>query len=298
MLVKLNPFISETVWGGDKLKSLKNLNNKNPVGETWEVSTLENGSSLVGDKKLSDLCALKYLVKFIDTKKHLSVQVHPDDEYAKVHENSSGKTECWLILDAKPGAGIYLGFKEGVTKKEFFNAVKNSLPVDKFLNFYPAKTGDYFMIPSGAIHAIGADVTLIEIQQSSGVTYRVWDWDRLGLDGKPRELHIEKASDVLNFSKNFQEELIRAQKSGLLDESSVQILAKHNDFNVQLFSLIPSKKTSIQLKEKDAFILLEGEVKFENTTIKAYETYFCLQEREIEFEIINTASFIIVSEPK
>jgi mannose-6-phosphate isomerase len=142
-ILKLTPHIEKKVWGDQRLSKIKNIESTEPIGETWEISVHKKGMSKVGDVALSDICHIPYLVKLISTSDNLSVQVHPDDEYAKLHEKDSGKTECWLILDSAPGAGIYLGFKPGVTKKEFKNAIENNLDVSPFLNFIETKPGDF-----------------------------------------------------------------------------------------------------------------------------------------------------------
>ena len=261
-LLKLNPFISTKIWGGEKLKTLKNLQNApDMIGETWEVSTLTEGPSLVGETPLNKFCDLSYLVKFIDTNDHLSVQVHPDDEYAQKFENSSGKTEAWIILDAEKDCGIYLGFKKGVTKKEFFNAVKANLPVNHFLNFIPVKAGDFFKVPAGTVHAIGKGVTLCEVQQSSGITYRVWDWGRVDANGVGRELHVEKASDVLDFSEKFNDKLLTGMKRGLLDQVGISTLIEHECFHVQLFSQVLQKDMVLNLSAKDSLSLIKSNIK-------------------------------------
>ncbi|PIP90726.1 MAG: hypothetical protein COW01_13135 [Bdellovibrionales bacterium CG12_big_fil_rev_8_21_14_0_65_38_15] len=205
----LSPLIPHAVykpWGGSRLAKLKGINeskNDEKLGETWEVSRLEEGLSLDQNKNSLSYFTqeeLPYLVKFIDTQLPLSVQVHPHDKYAARYENSQGKTECWVILDSKEGAGIYLGFKPDVTEEDFFRDVASGADLTKYLQFHQVKAGDFFFVPAGSVHAIGADITLAEIQQSSGVTYRVWDWNRVDEQGRSRELHIEQAKAVLNFS--------------------------------------------------------------------------------------------------
>lgn len=293
-IVKLTPYLSETVWGGAKLAKLKKLDSINPIGETWEVSTLPQGSSSFEGVELAKLASLKYLVKFIDTAANLSIQVHPDDEYASQHENSTGKTECWFIIDAAKDAGIYLGFKNGVTKKEFFTAVENGLAVDHFLNFIPVKRGDFFLLPAGTIHAIGANVTLCEVQQSSGITYRVWDWNRMGLDGKPRELHIEKAKDVANFETDFNQNVLAYKKENLLAEKMIKDVIKHSDFRVQLFSKM-DKKFELNLKGKDSLIVLEGSLGGD-INLNAYESAIVIESGRFDFEVSGPVSFLLCQE--
>ena len=295
-IIKLNPFIRQRVWGGTKLKQYKNLNTDKIVGETWEVSTHKDGESFIGDTGLSELCSLSYLVKFIDTSANLSIQVHPDEAYAQEHEDSKGKTECWLILEAEESAGIYLGFKKGVTRKEFFSAVESGLAVDKFLNFINVKAGDYFYIPAGTIHAIGSGVTLAEIQQNSGVTYRVWDWNRLGLDGKPRELHIAKAKDVINFNDGFNDSVLSYSKRNLLEQVGISTLVEHSDFSCQLFSNMVQKDMEISLNNKDSLILLKGSIDGD-IKLSEYESGIVVEKGSFNLTLSSQTSFLIVSQP-
>lgn len=294
-IVKLTPYLSHTIWGGDKLSKIKNLESTDePLGETWEVSTLAGKSSFIGELPLSQFCELKYLAKFIDTKANLSIQVHPDEEYARVNENSSGKTECWIILDAKEGSGIYLGFKKNVTKKEFFTAVSSGLDIRHYLNFIPVQKGDYFYIPAGAIHAIGSDITICEIQQSSGITYRVWDWNRVGLDGQPRELHIDKAREVTNFSDKFNEKLLSDMKRNLLDQVGISQIVEHKDFKIQLFSNMTQKDLELKLESQDSIIVLEGSISGD-VDLNLYESAIITDGGLFNFNIEYRSSFIIVS---
>lgn len=139
------------------------------------------------------------LAKFIDANKNLSIQVHPNDEYARINENDSGKTEVWYIMDCKEDARIVYGFKDEVTAENLQNAVDNIEDNVKYVNVHK---GDFISIPSGTIHAIMDGIMLCEVQQSSDVTYRVYDWNRVDKDGKPRELHKQKALDVINLGNN------------------------------------------------------------------------------------------------
>lgn len=247
----LSPFLVHKIWGGSKLKNLKKsieLNDQTlPLGETWEVSCHKDGASLLNGASLSqsvDSNTLPYIVKFIDTSDNLSVQVHPHDDYAKIHENQSGKTECWLILDAEQGSGIYLGLKAGITKEDLETALKNKSPFADLLNFYPVQQGQFFYVPAGTIHAIGKNVTLVEIQQSSGITYRVWDWNRVDEKGIARELHVKKALDVVNFepSQNTKESFLF--QSNVLNSTKAQTLIEHEQFIVEI---LPTAKSSQEL---------------------------------------------------
>jgi mannose-6-phosphate isomerase len=151
-------------------------------------------------KNAQDFDSFPMLVKLIDAKQNLSVQVHPSDDYALAREHSYGKTEMWYIVEADESAGIYLGFSKEVTKDEVRSAIANNTLCD-LLKFYPVKAGEAYFIPSGTVHAIGAGCLICEIQQNSNLTYRVYDYGRVGHDGKPRELHIDKALDVMSFTR-------------------------------------------------------------------------------------------------
>lgn len=217
---KLTPFFSVKPWSGDYISAHFNLPEKK-VGEAWLISTLPEGESKVNGEPLSKVLGkqLPYLVKIIDTKEPLSVQVHPNDHWAKTFENSRGKTECWLILSASSGAGVYLGTKPGVGEKEIRSAIEKNENVNELMHFYPVKKGDFIYVPAGTIHAIGPDITLIEVQQSSGITYRLWDWNRKG-----RELHLERGLKVSDYDS----------RPGILfnleENSAPRELVKHPDF--------------------------------------------------------------------
>ena len=223
--LRFTPIYHERVWGGNKLKNI--LQKKDALdlhcGEAWEVSCVENNISLVETGVLtgrsllelltiykSDLLGVKVyeqygesfplLIKFIDAQENLSIQVHPYDLLAKARHNSLGKTEMWYILDADEEAFLIYGFKGSLTKELYLKAVKEKALLDEMNKVY-VKKGDIFYIPAGMVHAIGGGVMLAEIQQSSDVTYRLYDWDRVGLDGNPRELHTSLALEALEFTQ-------------------------------------------------------------------------------------------------
>lgn len=217
--IKMDPVFKDYIWGGTLLKS--KYGKKSPydiTAESWEVavhkdgcSTAENGEYAgkniseieagLGEKLVGSLNKGKkfpLLLKLIDAKNKLSVQVHPDNKYAAEHENGElGKTEMWHIIDCEEGAQLIFGFSRDVTKEEFAEAIKEN-KLGTVLNSVDVKKGDTFFIKSGTVHAIGSGILIAEIQQNSNTTYRVYDWGRVGKDGKPRELHIEKAIDVSN----------------------------------------------------------------------------------------------------
>jgi len=201
--MKLTPAIKNYIWGGTKLKTRFGKLSEHPtVAETWEFAVHPDGESLTeGGRLLSEILADKpeFLVKLIDADDNLSVQVHPDDIYAS-KVNSLGKREMWYIIAAEPGAGIYCGFNREMTKADLREALTKGTILDD-LNFFEVKSGDCFFIEAGVVHAIGKGVTLYELQQSSNLTYRLYDYGRVGAEGKPRELHIEDALNVADLSK-------------------------------------------------------------------------------------------------
>lgn len=219
----LTPLYKEKIWGGRKLET--SLGRKIPegfIGESWEVSVYGTDISPIKNPEFQNLpltelirkapnevlgkpfsgSGLPLLVKVIDAKEKLSVQVHPDDDYAlKYDPKSNGKKECWYVLYADPGAELVVGFDTPTNREEYDALVKQNLG-ENVLKKWKVKSGDVFLLNPGTIHAIGGGVLLLEVQQSSDSTYRVYDYGRLGDDGKPRELHLEKALAVLNFQKS------------------------------------------------------------------------------------------------
>ncbi len=210
-MLKLKSVCKDYIWGGEKLKRLYDRQNGERLAESWEFSVHPDGSSMylasfadyiknnpqAVDKHGS---AFPVLIKYIDAKQNLSVQVHPDDEYARRVEGDNGKTEMWYIIQADDGAGIYCGFKRDTSKAEFLQKLQEG-SVEELLNFIPVKAGDCYLIPAGTVHAISAGCVICEVQQSSNVTYRIYDYNRKGADGKPRPLHIDKAFEVIDFHK-------------------------------------------------------------------------------------------------
>ena len=209
--LKLTPVLKDYIWGGLRLKQLFGRDNGGKViAESWEVSVHPDGLSRIEGGLFADYLAanpnsvspngdkFSILIKYIDAKQNLSVQVHPNDEYANRVEGDNGKTEMWYVIAADAGAGIYCGFKHDVSREEFVDAV-NKGEVESILNFIPVKAGDCFLIEAGTVHAICAGCVICEVQQSSNVTYRVYDYNRRDATGKTRELHLEKALDVINY---------------------------------------------------------------------------------------------------
>lgn len=224
--LKMRPVLKEKVWGGCRLRDLlgKDAPDGRPTGESWELADHPHGTSVVADGDLAgrslrqvlarhgeqvvgrELAAAGWarrfglLVKFIDAEERLSVQVHPDDAYAaRDVPGESGKTECWTVVAAEPDAWLVYGVNAGTTRAAFAAAVEDG-DVESFLTRRKVKAGDFVWIPAGTLHAVGGGVLFAEVQQNSDLTYRVYDWNRVGLDGKPRALHVEQALAVINFS--------------------------------------------------------------------------------------------------
>jgi mannose-6-phosphate isomerase len=304
---KLNPYLTYKPWGGEKLLKFKAPENlganvsDEPLGETWEISRHKDGVARLEDGRSLDTIftneQLPYLVKLIDTSGDLSIQAHPDDDYAAKNENDQGKTECWLILDAAPNAGIYLGLKPGVTKHNLEEAIKKSQAVNELLNFYEVKPGDFFYVSPGSIHAIGKNVTLAEVQQSSGITYRVWDWNRVDAQGKSRELHIKQALDVINFEEEKNSmEFFNYSQNNL--GKNIETLVEHRDFSASLFHLNQGEKLSRKINGKRAtsILVVNGEGEFNGCALRKYESGICLAlDGELKVTAQGDMDFILIS---
>lgn len=213
-----SPAFHARVWGGRNLEKFleKKLPAQSAIGESWEIydtNTIINGaySGTTLKQLLSEfpkeIGGLLYnggdfplLVKFLDAQEWLSVQVHPNDDLAQSLEGQPrGKTECWFVIEAEPEAAIIYGFSKNITSQDFRDAINNG-NVTELLHFVNVKKGDFVFVPAGTIHALGKGVIIYELQQTSDTTYRLYDWDRIGLDGAPRELHIDKGLICTDFS--------------------------------------------------------------------------------------------------
>lgn len=193
------------VWGGTRLPEWKGLPLQDHIGESWEVSTYPSFPSIIANGPLAGTALeealgfpLPLLVKFIDSRQDLSVQVHPNDEMASRKHHCLGKSEMWYVLDAKPGAFLYSGFSRSITPEQFKQRVHDGT-ITEVLAKHQVHPGDVFYIPAGRVHTIGAGILLAEIQQTSDITYRIYDYNRPGLDGKPRQLHTELAAEALDY---------------------------------------------------------------------------------------------------
>lgn len=214
---KLLPVFRSYIWGGHKFFDWGKTTEKGILAEAWELSYRDDACAsavnLSGEvfplfevfprEKWGENAArfpeFPTLVKLIDAAQNLSVQVHPSDGYARKNHNSAGKTEMWYVIDAEKDAGLYVGFKRDMDRYEVADLLLGG-DITNALNFFKVNAGDAFYIPAGTVHAIGKGVTILEVQQNSDLTYRLYDYNRVGADGKPRELHIDRALDVLDYS--------------------------------------------------------------------------------------------------
>lgn len=303
MIYRLVPNIQRKIWGGKNLEHLKNIPVEmgvDPVGETWEISIHPDGPSFFqGSKFTIDETTeeLPYLVKLLDTSDVLSVQVHPGDEYAKLHENSRGKTECWVILKAEHGSGIYLGMKEGVTKDSFMEGLNQKRNMSEFLNFYPVAPGDFFYVPAGTIHAIGKGILMAEVQQSSGVTYRVWDWDRLDSKGNPRDLHVKKSLDVLNFNPEANVKSYFKVMHDLFSQNGKKEIIEHSTFKMSLVNLAKDQSIQIPLaqqKRMRSILNFQGELSINGESVEKYSAVVFRNETSLNVRALSVTSFLFL----
>lgn len=216
-VLKLTPAFKDYIWGGTRLRDdFQKDCDFDKIAESWELSCHKDGPSVIANGEFKGLTLAEYieksgksvlgtdcekfenfpiLIKLIDAKDNLSVQVHPNNEYALRVEGEYGKTEMWYIVDCDEGATLLYGFKDTISKDEFAQRIADNTLLE-VTNAVPVKKGDVFFIQAGTLHAIGKGILIAEIQQNSNTTYRIYDYGRVGNDGKPRELHVEKAKDV------------------------------------------------------------------------------------------------------
>jgi len=322
------PVFRDYIWGGRNLETkLGRTLPPGTVAESWEISGHPSsptkvfngplagkslpevvellGPELVGSRSQAMLDRGKFplLIKLLDANKPLSVQVHPNDAYANTHENGElGKTEMWYILYAKPDAYLIYGLKAGVTPNSFRQALETG-QLESCLHQLPVKAGDTIFIPSGSVHAIMDGILLAEIQQNSDTTYRVYDWNRLGADGKPRPLHIDKALDVINFDQvepgPFSPQLLEAS-NGLRRD----LITTCPYFNVERVSLEPgtafSGKCDGSTFEIWGVLSGQGQIVWSGTPVELQAVRFALLPAalgEFEIQASTAATFLRVYVP-
>lgn len=299
-MVKLRPAFKDYLWGGTKLRDIYNKDcDYDAVAESWELSAHPAGQSTVasgkhqgmkfGDYlaaigkealgwKCSPLQNFPLLIKFIDAKENLSVQVHPDDDYALENENEYGKNEMWYVIDSEPDAGLYVGFNQEVSREEVEQRILDNTILD-ILNYYPTKPGDVFFIPAGTVHAIGAGNLICEIQQSSNCTYRLYDYNRKDKFGNRRELHLQKALDVMNYNK------YEPKPSQIGVHTSKTVLSRCKYFEVTVYEVGDEEKIMLDDDRFYSVVCIKGIGKLQigsgGMPIQAGESFFIPAVKEV-----------------
>lgn len=284
--LKFKPIYKTRIWGGDRIKKLFNRKPVPPAdcGESWEISAVSGNLSVVSDgflagnniqelteiymgdlvgEKVFDQFGIEFpvLIKYIDANELLSIQVHPDDEMARRVHHAYGKNEMWYVIDAEPGAEIFAGFNTAVGREKYLDSLKQK-QLHHLLNREPVNKGDVFYIPSGTVHAINKGVFLAEIQQTSDITYRIYDWDRTDKKGKPRELHPDLALEAISFETAYRAGITYNR---ILNERN-EILKKPC-FNVNFLKFDKSFSPDYHLLDSFViYICVEGEMLIEYGT--------------------------------
>lgn len=281
--LKFHPILKEKIWGGERLQKILNKDtaNKKSIGESWEISNVQGNVSVVSEgflaeNNLEELIEVymgdllgdavyeqfgnefPLLIKFIDANEYLSVQVHPDDYLAEKRHNAYGKTEMWYVVETEKDAELIAGFLPKVNKNDYLQSLKNK-SLKNILNTEKVKKGDVFFIPSGTVHATGAGILFAEIQQTSDITYRIYDWDRVQEDGSFRELHTDLALDALNFD----EQKHRITYNTVKNQANQIVQCPYftvNELNI-------NKKIERDFIEIDSFVIYMG---IENQTLLNY----------------------------
>ena len=277
--LKFTPILKEKIWGGNKIETIlkHKISPLKNCGESWEISGIVDDESVVAngflaENNLNELMEIyltdlvgeknyeKYglgfplLIKFIDAQDNLSVQVHPDDEFAQEKYGQNGKTEMWHVIQADKDAGLYVGFNQKITAQQYMDAVENGT-LEEYLKFYPVKAGDTFMIPAGTVHAIGQGVLLAEIQQPSDITFRIYDWNRVDDQGNSRELHTEEAFDAIHSEQNLSDFQVHYE----CEKNKTVTLVHSPYFNTNLLDMdMQVEKSFVQLDSFVIYICLEG----------------------------------------
>jgi mannose-6-phosphate isomerase len=302
--LKFIPQYKDKIWGGKKLREIlgkKNATDK--AGESWEISSVqgnisvvENGflagnnlqelievymGDLVGDK-IYDQFGIEFplLIKFIDATEQLSIQVHPNDEMALKRHSSYGKTEMWYIIQAEKNSELIVGFNSEIEKNTYVHHLENNT-LTEILNYVKVKAGDVVFLPAGRIHAIGAGILLAEIQQTSDITYRIYDFNRLDSDGNPRELHTDLSIDAIDYSFNDKYKINYLNR---INESSELVKCKYFTTNILDFN-ITIEKDYLQLDSFIIYMCLDGKFVIEyynNETINVSKGESLLIPAEIK----------------
>ena len=316
--IRLAPVFKDYIWGGTQLRNRfgKDPEGKGILAESWELSTHPDGESvvargpsagkpffecikecpqrIVGSK--AESVDIPILIKFIDAREDLSVQVHPSNEYARRVEGDNGKTEMWVVMSHAPGAALYYGMRETLTKDQVRERIADRTIMDA-LNRVEVEDGDVFFIPAGTIHAIGAGMMICEIQQRSNVTYRLYDYGRVGKDGRPRELHIDKALDVadLNAMVPYRREEVTLCKN---ESYTLKLLDACQYFQTYEYELTSGVGFATTNKTFVCLVVLSGtqSLAFDHgvMSLKAGDTVF-LPAQEADYQLKGVGKVLAVS---
>ena len=272
--IKFQPLLKQTLWGGDKIVTFKHLDSQlENVGESWEISGVKDNETIVKEgplkgKSLNEVVAelkdrlvgkdnyqrfgdeFPLLIKFIDARQDLSIQVHPNDEIAHKQGKPHGKTEMWYLMESEPGARLYSGLKKQITPDQYKEMVDNDTICDALAQ-YEVKEGDCFFLPAGRIHAIGSGCFLAEIQQTSDVTYRIYDYKRKDKNGNYRELHTKLAAESINYQV---ENDYRTHYVGRLNKGVSLVQCPY--FCTAVYDL--NEPMTLDYSELDSFVILIG----------------------------------------
>lgn len=298
-ILKIKPVFKEMIWGGHKLRDIFNYDiPSDQTGECWAISGHKNGDCEIVNSEFAGKTVawlfenhrelfgnvegdqFPLLVKIIDAKNDLSVQVHPDDEYAGIHENSLGKTECWFVLQADEGTRMVMGH-HAKTKEELVKAIEND-DYDNLLNSFKIKEGDFFYIPTGTIHAICSGSLIYEAQQSSDITYRVYDYHRKDKDGNERQLHVQQSIDVTTvpFVQGDSASFVNTQ----LENGTKTRYAESDFFTVDQY-IMTGKNTLVNDKPFQMVSVLEGEGTLDGEPVKKGDHFIvCSDQKEIAYD--------------
>ena len=310
-ILKLNPVFKDYLWGGTKLRDEYGFeSNLDKLAEGWMLSCHKDGQNTItngifANQTLSEVVKnnpdflgengkkfeyFPILIKLIDAKQDLSVQVHPDNEYAMRVEKEYGKTECWYILDCEEDAELIYGFNRELTSEEFRKAVEENTFLDA-VNKVKVKKGDLFFIEAGTLHAIGKGILLAEIQQNSNTTYRVYDYGRVGADGKPRELHTKKAIDVTTCTPPTRD--TNPEGEILVEKGySKQLLTKCDLFNVEKVTVTEAYTDIADNTSFVSVLITDGSGKIDSIEIKKGDSLF-IPANYGEFQISGNIEAII-----
>lgn len=292
--LKLKPAVRSYIWGGTKLKEFWGKESDNDsIAECWELSMYTDSESIVDDPafyeytlsklqrnypeffgdKVNDYSKFPILIKLLDASADLSIQVHPDDVYAMAREGGQlGKNEVWYIADAEEDSAIYYGFNRDVTKDEVIDGVVNGT-ITELLNRCPVKKGDCFFVPAGTVHALLKGVTAIEVQQSSDLTYRLYDYGRKDKNGNARKLHIREALDVMNLKKS--EIPLKGDIKELANGSKIRTLTKNGYFTAKEVTIEKGEYLIYSEESFVTFTVADGSARFESgEEIKKGDTWF------------------------